>query len=138
MACENSTTYLFHENSAAKSSSVPLKLRSVASWKRKDIDGSRARLHSYKILHMSRIYDYSHIWKPLTKHQKRHLEMSARLLWSSRRYFVEKLDVCYTEYPAQMLLEKKYEEKGRGEDLYGGQKTRDWVGGRKRSIGGQV
>ena len=31
-----------------------------------------------------------------------------------------KLDLFSTEYPAQMLLDKKYEEKGRGEDLYGG------------------
>ena len=69
---------------------------------------------------MSRRYDSSHIWKPLTKRQKRHLEMSARIRWSSQRYFVEKLDVCSTEYPDQILLDKKYEEKVRGEYLYGG------------------
>ena len=52
VACENEITDLFRENSAAKSSSAPLKSRSVASRKRKDIDGSRARLHSSKSLHM--------------------------------------------------------------------------------------
>ena len=33
MACENEITYLFHENSDAKSSSAPIKLRSVVSGK---------------------------------------------------------------------------------------------------------
>ena len=65
-------------------------------------------------------YDYSNICKPLTKWQRRHLYMSSLLLWYSQRYFVAKLDVCSTEYPAQMLLDEKYEEKGRGEGLYGG------------------
>ena len=59
--CENEITYLFCENPATNSSSAPLKLRSVASWKIKDIDGSRARLHSSKSLHMRRRYDYSHV-----------------------------------------------------------------------------
>ena len=45
VACENKITDLFCENSAAKSSSAPLKSRPVASWKWKDIDGSRARLN---------------------------------------------------------------------------------------------
>ena len=31
-----------------------------------------------------------------------------------------RLDLCSTEHPAQMLLDEKYEEKGQGEDLYGG------------------
>ena len=44
---------------------------------------------------------------------------------------MEKLDVCSTEYPAEMLLDKKYEEKGRGEDLYGGGRRQGagWVEG---------
>ena len=56
------------------------------------------------------IYDYSHKRKPLTKQQWRHLELSARLLWSSKRYFVAKLYVFSIEYIAQILLEEKYEE----------------------------
>ena len=120
MACENEITDLFCENSAAKSYSAPLKSRSVVSCNRKDIGGSTAILHSSKILHMRRIYYSSHIWMPMTKRQKRYLELSAQIIWSSRRYFVGKLDVCSTEYPAQLFLEVKYEEKGRGEDLYGG------------------
>ena len=71
---------------------------------------------------MRRIYDSSQIWKPVTKWQKRHMELSAGLLRYYQQYFVEKLDVCYTEYPAQMLLDEKYEEKIWGEDLYGGWK----------------
>ena len=67
VACENDITDLFRENSAAKSSSAPLKSRSVAFRKRKDIDGSRARLHSSKSLYMKRRYDSSHICKPLNK-----------------------------------------------------------------------
>ena len=52
---------------------------------------------------------------------------------------MEKSDLCSTEYPDQMLLDKKYEEMGRGKDLYGGgQKTRDWVGGREQAIGKEV
>ena len=31
-----------------------------------------------------------------------------------------KLDVCSTEYPSQIFLDKKYIEKGLGEYLYGG------------------
>ena len=50
------------------------------------------------------------------------MELSAGLLRYYQQYFVEKLDVCYTEYPAQMLLDEKYEEKIWGEDLYGGWK----------------
>ena len=56
------------------------------------------------------IYDYSHKRKPLTKQQWRHLELSARLLWSSKRYFVAKLYVFSIEYIAQILLEEKNEE----------------------------
>ena len=69
---------------------------------------------------MMQRYDYSNICKPLTKWQRRHLYMSSLLLWYSQRYFVAKLDVCSTEYPAQKFHDKKYEEKGRGEDFYGG------------------
>ena len=67
-------------------------------------------------------YDSSNIWKTLAKRQRRQLEMSARILWFYHQYFVANLDVCYTEYPAQMLLDEKYEEKIWGEDLYGGWK----------------
>ena len=61
------------------------------------------------------------------------MELSARLLWSSQRYFVETLYVCSTEYPDQMLLDEKYEEKGQGEDLYGGGRIpgTGWVEGRE-------
>ena len=96
VACENEITYLFCENPATKSSSAPLKLRSVKSRKRKDIDGYRAILHSSKSLHMRRRYDSSRKWMPLTKRQKRRLELSARLLRSSQEYFVAKLDVFST------------------------------------------
>ena len=61
VACENDITDLFHENLAAKSSSAPLKSRSVVSWKIKYIYGSRDRLHSSKSLHTRRRYDYYHI-----------------------------------------------------------------------------
>ena len=69
VACENKVTYLFCKNLAAKSSSYPLKLRSVASKKRKDVVGSRTRLHSSKSMHMRKIFDSYHIWNPLTKWQ---------------------------------------------------------------------
>ena len=69
VACENEITDLFRENSAAKSSSDPLKSRSDVSWKRKDIDGSKAILHSSKILQIRQRYYSSYIWKPMTKRQ---------------------------------------------------------------------
>ena len=95
VACENEIIDFFCENSAAKSSSDPLKSRSVASWNRKDIGGYTAILHSSKILHMRQRYDYSYIWKHLTKRKESHLELSAQIIWSSQRYVVEKLDACY-------------------------------------------
>ena len=84
-------------------------------------------------MHLSQRYDSSHIWKPLTKRKRRHLELSSQLLWSSYRYFVAKSDVCSTEYPDQMLLDEKYEEKCRGEDLYRGdiRPETGWVEGRE-------
>ena len=80
VACENNITDFFRENSAAKSSSDPLKLRSVTFRKRKFIDGYSARLHPSERVHMRQRYDSSHIWKPLTKRQRRDLELSERLL----------------------------------------------------------
>ena len=43
------------------------------------------------------------------------------------------LYVCSTEYPDQMLLDEKYEEKCRGEYLYGGdiRPETGWVEGRE-------
>ena len=70
----------------------------------------------------------------MTKWQKRHMELSAGLLRYYQQYFVEKLDVCYTEYPAQMLLDKIYEEKGRGGSCMGWAETRHWVDGREQDI----
>ena len=135
MVCENDITDLFWGNSAAKSSSSQLKSRWVVSQKRKYIDGSRSRLHSSKSLKMRRRYDSPCIWKTLIKRQWRHLEVSARLFRYSPRYFVAKLDVCSTEYPAQTLLVKNYEEKVWGEDLYEGVRRlgTGWVEGREQS-----
>ena len=60
---------------------------------------------------MRQEYDSSHIWKHLTKRQKRHLDLSSQLLQYSQSYFVAKLDVCFTEYPAQMLPEKNMKRR---------------------------
>ena len=44
---------------------------------------------------------------------------------------MEKSDLCSTEYPDQMLLDKKDEEMGRGKDLYGGGAENEGLGGWK-------
>ena len=69
VSCENDITDLFCKILAAKSSSYPLKSRSVASQKRKGVVGSRAILHSSKRLHMRQRFDSFHTWKLLTKWQ---------------------------------------------------------------------
>ena len=61
VACEKQITDYFCENSTAKSSSDPLKLRPVASWKRKDIGGSRAIFNQPKSPHIRWRYGSSHI-----------------------------------------------------------------------------